>query len=124
MVDSCLEDNLPADVDGVVQVGEQVGEDERRHVAHDDLAKLVLDVHRRADLGRRLLDDVGEGEDVGPKVTVGRLVDHLDDRVDVLDAVFVGYDVERDWHAAVDQDPLQSFDVSEIEDLEIKDAEL
>ena len=108
----------------MIELREEVREDERCHVAHDDLAKLVLDVHRRADLGRRLLDDVGEGEDVGPKVTVGRLVDHLDDRVDVLDAVFVCYDVERDWHAAVDQDPLQSFDVSEIEDLEIKDAEL
>ena len=113
MVDSCLEDNLPADVDGVVQVGEQVGEDERRHVAHNDLAKLLPDVHGRADLVGSLLDDVRQGEDVGVEVAVGRLVDHLDDGVDVLDAVLVGDDVEADRHGAVDQDPLQSFDVSE-----------
>ncbi len=110
-----LENELPADVDGVIQIGKEIGEDEGGHVAHDDLAELLLDVQRRTDFVGRLVDDVSQGDDVGGEVAVGSFVDHLDDRVDVLDAVLVRDDVERDRDRAVDQDPLQSLDVSGME---------
>ena len=97
----------------MIEIRKQIRKDEGGHVAHDDLAELLLDVQRRTNVGRRLLDDVGEGDDVGGEVAVRRFVDHLDDGVDVLDAVLVGDDVERDRNRAVDQDPLQSLDVSE-----------
>jgi hypothetical protein len=39
---SDLENDFSADINGVIQIREEVGEDQRGHVAHDDLAELVL----------------------------------------------------------------------------------
>lgn len=112
MTNVVLEDQLSADVDGVVEVREEVGEYEWGHVAHDDLAELFPDVHGGTNFVSRFVDDVCKGDDVGREVAVRRLVDHLDDGVDVLDAVLVGDDVERNGNGAVDQNPFQGLDVS------------
>ncbi len=120
MSDVVLKDQLSADVDGVVEIREEVGEYEWGHVAHDDLAELFSNVHGGTNFIRRLVDDVRQGNDVGSEVAVGGLVDHLDDGVDVLNAVLVGDDVERDGHGAVDQDPFQGLDVSVIEMCDLK----
>ena len=112
MADVVLENQLSADVDGVVEVREKVGEYEWGHIAHDDLAELLPDVHGGTNFVSRFVDDVREGDDVGREVAVRGLVDHLDDGVDVLDAVLVGDDVKRDGHCAVDQDPFQGLNVS------------
>jgi len=112
MANVVLEDQLSADVDGVVKVREEVGEYEWGHVAHDDLAEFFPNVHGGTNFVGRLVDDLRQGDDVGREVAVRRLVDHLDDGVDVLDAVLVGDDVERNGNGAVDQDPFQGLNVS------------
>ena len=61
-----------------------------------------------------LVNDVCQSDNVCVKVTVGGLVDHLNDGVDIFDGVLIGDDVECDRDSAVDQDPFQGFNVPEI----------
>jgi hypothetical protein len=70
-----LKDHFSADVDGVIQVRKQVRKEEGSHVAHEDLAELLTDVHGRAQLLVHLVDDGGQGHDARTEVSVGGLVD-------------------------------------------------
>ena len=109
----------------MVQVLEEVGEQQRGHLAHEDVAELLADGHARADGGGRVVHDVGQGHDVALERNAGGLekrhfaqfrvlktvrkmfylVDFVEDLLHVLHAVGVGDDVEGHGHGGVDQDP-------------------
>ena len=52
-----LECDLPVDVDHVVVLREDVREEQRRHLAHQDVAELLGNGHLRADLLRGDLEE-------------------------------------------------------------------
>ena len=96
----------------MVELGKQVGEEQRGQLAHEDVAELLGHGHLGADLLGHPLHDVGQGEDVRVELGVGRLVQLVEDLLDVGHGVGVGDHVEGDRHRRVDEDPLQGLDVS------------
>lgn len=96
-----LEDERPVHVDHVVQVLEEKGEEQRCHVAHYDLAELGSGAEMWANILVGHVNDVTQGDNFAGEFAVGRHVDLLKNSIDEFDAVFVGDDVELDWHSTV-----------------------
>lgn len=96
----------------MIEFWKQEWKDKGRHISHDDFTKFFTNVQRRANFLTHLVDNFSKGNNLSFNFTIGRLVDHLDDCVDIADAVLVGDDVKGHWNCAINENPLQSFDVS------------